>query len=201
MSHRKVPPTRLSFYLYCYCQHPWQTCSSAELAQRKGIPINNTADNGCLGEARRVRWVNPSDRYCRLINKQALCCRGIRSDTVLCCSVQYLQYMFFNRRPRCPGSAQVWFQNARAKFRRNLLRQESGGGDKTSDGSVLAGGTPSGPVSEISNGSMSPPSSTPTTLTDLSNPTMPTVTSVLSGGPMDVHECRSPSQTTLTSLF
>ncbi|KAJ3604167.1 hypothetical protein NHX12_028908 [Muraenolepis orangiensis] len=97
---------------------------------------------------------------------------------------------------------QVWFQNARAKFRRNLLRQESGGGDKASDGSVLAGGgTPSGPVSEVSNCSMSPPSGTPTTLTDLTNPTMPTVTSVLSGGPMDVHECRSPSQTTLTSLF
>ncbi|XP_056440958.1 LIM/homeobox protein Lhx2b isoform X3 [Gadus chalcogrammus] len=96
---------------------------------------------------------------------------------------------------------QVWFQNARAKFRRNLLRQESGSGDKASDGSVMAGGTPSGPVSDISNGSMSPPSSTPTTLTELTNPTMPTVTSVLGGGPMDVHECRSPSQTTLTSLF
>ncbi|XP_077571955.1 LIM/homeobox protein Lhx2-like isoform X3 [Stigmatopora nigra] len=97
---------------------------------------------------------------------------------------------------------QVWFQNARAKFRRNLLRQESTGGDKTSDGSTLQGGTPSGPASEISNASMSP-SSTPTTLTDLTNPTMPTVTSVLTsvGGGMDVHECRSPSQTTLTSLF
>ncbi|XP_029296683.1 LIM/homeobox protein Lhx2b isoform X1 [Cottoperca gobio] len=97
---------------------------------------------------------------------------------------------------------QVWFQNARAKFRRNLLRQESTGGDKASDGSTLQGGTPSGPASEISNASMSP-SSTPTTLTDLTNPTMPTVTSVLTSVPggMDVHECRSPSQTTLTSLF
>ncbi|XP_042276043.1 LIM/homeobox protein Lhx2b isoform X3 [Thunnus maccoyii] len=97
---------------------------------------------------------------------------------------------------------QVWFQNARAKFRRNLLRQESTGVDKASDGSTLQGGTPSGPASEISNASMSP-SSTPTTLTDLTNPTMPTVTSVLTSVPggMDVHECRSPSQTTLTSLF
>jgi LIM homeobox protein 2/9 len=25
---------------------------------------------------------------------------------------------------------QVWFQNARAKYRRNLLKQEGGGGDK-----------------------------------------------------------------------
>ncbi|CAB1321775.1 unnamed protein product [Coregonus sp. 'balchen'] len=94
---------------------------------------------------------------------------------------------------------QVWFQNARAKFRRNLMRQENTGVDKTSDGSTLQGGTPSGPASEAS---MSP-SSTPTTLTDLTNPTMPTVTSVLTSvsGSMDVHECRSPSQTTLTSLF
>ncbi|XP_061117265.1 LIM/homeobox protein Lhx2 isoform X2 [Conger conger] len=97
---------------------------------------------------------------------------------------------------------QVWFQNARAKFRRNLLRQENTGVDKVSDGSTLQGGTPSGPASEISNASMSP-SSTPTTLTDLTNPTMPTVTSVLTSvpGSMDVHECRSPPQTTLTSLF
>ncbi|XP_043102078.1 LIM/homeobox protein Lhx2b isoform X1 [Puntigrus tetrazona] len=97
---------------------------------------------------------------------------------------------------------QVWFQNARAKFRRNLLRQENTGVDKASDGSTLPGGTPSGPASEISNASMSP-SSTPTTLTDLTNPTMPTVTSVLTSvpGSLDVHECRSPSQSTLTSLF
>lgn len=97
---------------------------------------------------------------------------------------------------------QVWFQNARAKFRRNLLRQENTGVDKASDGSTMPGGTPSGPASEISNASMSP-SSTPTTLTDLTNPTMPTVTSVLTSvpGSLDVHECRSPSQSTLTSLF
>ncbi|XP_016424552.1 LIM/homeobox protein Lhx2b isoform X2 [Sinocyclocheilus rhinocerous] len=97
---------------------------------------------------------------------------------------------------------QVWFQNARAKFRRNLLRQENTGVDKASDGSTLPGGTPSGPASEISNASMSP-SSTPTTLTDLTNPTMPTVTSVLTSVPgnLDNHECRSPSQSTLTSLF
>ncbi len=97
---------------------------------------------------------------------------------------------------------QVWFQNARAKFRRNLLRQDNTGVDKASDGSTLPGGTPSGPASEISNASMSP-SSTPTTLTDLTNPTMPTVTSVLTSvpGSLDIHECRSPSQSTLTSLF
>ncbi|XP_053328658.1 LIM/homeobox protein Lhx2 [Spea bombifrons] len=96
---------------------------------------------------------------------------------------------------------QVWFQNARAKFRRNLLRQENNGVDKTSD-STLQAGTPSGPASEISNASMSP-SSTPTTLTDLTNPTMPTVTSVLTSvpGSLDVHESRSPPQTTLTNLF
>lgn len=102
----------------------------------------------------------------------------------------------------CRFGLQVWFQNARAKFRRNLLRQENTGVDKASDGSTLPGGTPSGPASEISNASMSP-SSTPTTLTDLTNPTMPTVTSVLTSvpGSLDVHECRSPSQSTLTSLF
>ncbi|KAJ1146234.1 hypothetical protein NDU88_012514 [Pleurodeles waltl] len=50
---------------------------------------------------------------------------------------------------------QVWFQNARAKFRRNLLRQENTGVDKTSD-STLQAGTPSGPASDISNASMSP---------------------------------------------
>ncbi|MGH0149786.1 UNVERIFIED_CONTAM: hypothetical protein FKN15_018428 [Acipenser sinensis] len=93
-------------------------------------------------------------------------------------------------------------QNARAKFRRNLLRQENTGVDKASDGSTLQGGTPSGPASDISNTSLSP-SSTPTTLTDLTNPTMPTVTSVLTSvpGSLELHESRSPSQTTLTSLF
>ncbi|KAK6481119.1 LIM/homeobox protein Lhx2 isoform X1 [Huso huso] len=97
---------------------------------------------------------------------------------------------------------QVWFQNARAKFRRNLLRQENTGVDKASDGSTLQGGTPSGPASDISTASLSP-SSTPTTLTDLTNPTMPTVTSVLTSvpGSLELHESRSPSQTTLTSLF
>ncbi|XP_032993566.1 LIM/homeobox protein Lhx2 isoform X2 [Lacerta agilis] len=90
---------------------------------------------------------------------------------------------------------QVWFQNARAKFRRNLLRQENTGADKTSDSNLQAG-TPSGAASEISNASMSP-SSTPTTLTDLTNPSVP---SVLTGG-LEVREPRSPSQTTLTSLF
>ncbi|KAK9392497.1 LIM/homeobox protein Lhx2-like [Crotalus adamanteus] len=96
---------------------------------------------------------------------------------------------------------QVWFQNARAKFRRNLLRQENTGVDKASD-SALQTGTPSGPASEISNTSLSP-SRTPTTLTDLTNPSMPSVTSVLGSvsSSLDVHESRSPSQTTLTNLF
>ncbi|KAM3825294.1 LIM/homeobox protein Lhx2 [Vipera latastei] len=96
---------------------------------------------------------------------------------------------------------QVWFQNARAKFRRNLLRQENTGVDKASD-SALQAGTPSGPASDISNTSLSP-SRTPTTLTDLTNPSMPSVTSVLGSvsGSLDVHESRSPSQTTLTNLF
>ncbi|XP_013930694.1 PREDICTED: LIM/homeobox protein Lhx2-like [Thamnophis sirtalis] len=100
-----------------------------------------------------------------------------------------------------PGFRNVWFQNARAKFRRNLLRQENTGVDKASDPALQAG-TPSGPASEISNTSLSP-SRTPTTLTDLTNPSMPSVTSVLSSvsGGLDVHESRSPSQTTLTNLF
>ncbi|XP_063051945.1 LIM/homeobox protein Lhx2-like [Engraulis encrasicolus] len=118
---------------------------------------------------------------------------------------------------------QVWFQNARAKFRRNLLRQEGGGGsglDKGGcEGSLLQAGTPSGPASELSNGSLSP-SITPTTtntttltdltnptlppssaLTDLSNPSLPLASMLSSSGGMDAHECRSPPHSTLTSLF
>ncbi|XP_064799466.1 LIM/homeobox protein Lhx2-like isoform X1 [Oncorhynchus masou masou] len=99
---------------------------------------------------------------------------------------------------------QVWFQNARAKFRRNLLRQESTGMDKVSDGSTLPGGSPSGPHSELSNASMSP-SSTHTTLTDLTSPSIPSVNPLLTAVPggMDPHDSMSmsPSQTTLTSLF
>uniref|UniRef100_A0A8C4NBV7 LIM/homeobox protein Lhx9 n=2 Tax=Eptatretus burgeri TaxID=7764 RepID=A0A8C4NBV7_EPTBU len=37
---------------------------------------------------------------------------------------------------------QVWFQNARAKFRRNLLRQEAGGGNAAMDGAVLDRSSP-----------------------------------------------------------
>lgn len=96
---------------------------------------------------------------------------------------------------------QVWFQNARAKFRRNLLRQENTGVDKATE-AALQTGTPSGPASELSNASLSP-SSTPTTLTDLTSPTLPTVTSVLTSVPgnLEGHEPHSPSQTTLTNLF
>ena len=109
--------------------------------------------------------------------------------------------------PRLPltkpslSPTQVWFQNARAKFRRNLLRQENTGVDKSTE-AALQTGTPSGPASELSNASLSP-SSTPTTLTDLTSPTLPTVTSVLTSVPgnLEGHEPHSPSQTTLTHHF
>ncbi|NXD14366.1 LHX9 protein, partial [Nothocercus nigrocapillus] len=86
---------------------------------------------------------------------------------------------------------QVWFQNARAKFRRNLLRQENGGVDKA-DGPSL----PAAPSAD--SGALTPPG-TATTLTDLTNPTITVVTSVTSN--LDSHEPGSPSQTTLTNLF
>nr|XP_023696698.1 LIM/homeobox protein Lhx2-like [Paramormyrops kingsleyae] len=89
---------------------------------------------------------------------------------------------------------QVWFQNARAKFRRNLLRQENGMTEKASEGSVLPGGSPPGAVSEISNSSMSPVSPA-STLTDLT-----ANTPVLSDG-LDLHPARSPTRTGSTSLF
>ncbi|XP_028818786.1 LIM/homeobox protein Lhx9 isoform X2 [Denticeps clupeoides] len=85
---------------------------------------------------------------------------------------------------------QVWFQNARAKFRRNVLRQENGGVDKA-DGASLP------PPSTDSTSLTSP--STATTLTDLTNPSITVVTSVTSS--LDSHESGSPSQTTLTNLF
>ncbi|XP_078075470.1 LIM/homeobox protein Lhx9 isoform X1 [Mustelus asterias] len=88
---------------------------------------------------------------------------------------------------------QVWFQNARAKFRRNLLRQENGGVDKP-DGTAL----PAPPPADRSGAALSP-SSTSTTLTDLTNPTLSVVTPVTTN--LDVHESGSPSQTTLTNLF
>ncbi|XP_062836848.1 LIM/homeobox protein Lhx9 isoform X1 [Anolis carolinensis] len=86
---------------------------------------------------------------------------------------------------------QVWFQNARAKFRRNLLRQENGGVDKA-DGTSL----PAPPSAD--SGALTPPG-TATTLTDLTNPTITVVSSVTSN--LDSHESGSPSQTTLTNLF
>ncbi|XP_048833607.1 LIM/homeobox protein Lhx9 isoform X1 [Brienomyrus brachyistius] len=85
---------------------------------------------------------------------------------------------------------QVWFQNARAKFRRNVLRQENGGVDKA-DGSSL-------PPPPSDSGALTPPS-TATTLTDLTDPSITVVTSVTSS--LDSHESGSPSQTTLTNLF
>uniref|UniRef100_A0A8C2R2A5 LIM zinc-binding domain-containing protein n=1 Tax=Capra hircus TaxID=9925 RepID=A0A8C2R2A5_CAPHI len=108
-------------------------------------------------------------------------------------------YFAINHNPDKQGL--VWFQNARAKFRRNLLRQENTGVDKSTE-AALQTGTPSGPASELSNASLSP-SSTPTTLTDLTSPTLPTVTSVLTSVPgnLEGHEPHSPSQTTLTNLF
>ncbi|XP_048877475.1 LIM/homeobox protein Lhx2a [Brienomyrus brachyistius] len=89
---------------------------------------------------------------------------------------------------------QVWFQNARAKFRRNLLRQENGITEVASEGSMLPGGSPAGVASEISNSSMSPVS-TASTLTDLT-----ASTPMLSDG-LDLHPARSPTRTGLTSLF
>ena len=173
---------KMSKVLHFYSLNLWQTCLGKHVLRQiiTGRGVYCAARRGSHAE-----WIAPTGRV--LVIRSFNQCTGLVVRWRL------------TRRSLC--SAQVWFQNARAKFRRNLLRQESGSGDKASDGSVMAGGTPSGPVSDISNGSMSPPSSTPTTLTDLTNPTMPTVTSVLGGGPMDVHECRSPSQTTLTSLF
>ncbi|XP_074490876.1 LIM/homeobox protein Lhx9 isoform X2 [Sebastes fasciatus] len=85
---------------------------------------------------------------------------------------------------------QVWFQNARAKFRRNVLRQENGGVDKA-DGTSL-------PAPSSDSGALTPPSSA-ATLTDLTNPSITVVTSVTSS--LDSHDSGSPSQTTLTNLF
>lgn len=85
---------------------------------------------------------------------------------------------------------QVWFQNARAKFRRNILRQENGGVDKADGSSV--------PPPSSDSGALTPPSSA-ATLTDLTNPSITVVTSVTSS--LDSHDSGSPSQTTLTNLF
>lgn len=85
---------------------------------------------------------------------------------------------------------QVWFQNARAKFRRNILRQENGGVDKADGTSV--------PPPSSDSGALTPPSSA-ATLTDLTNPSITVVTSVTSS--LDSHDSGSPSQTTLTNLF
>lgn len=85
---------------------------------------------------------------------------------------------------------QVWFQNARAKFRRNVLRQENGGVDKA-DGTSI-------PPPSSDSGALTPPSSA-ATLTDLTNPSITVVTSVTSS--LDSHDSGSPSQTTLTNLF
>ncbi|XP_061098362.1 LIM/homeobox protein Lhx9-like isoform X2 [Conger conger] len=85
---------------------------------------------------------------------------------------------------------QVWFQNARAKFRRNVLRQENGGVDKA-DGTSL-------PPPSSDSGALTPPS-TATTLADLTNPSIAVAASVTSS--LDSHESGSSPQTTLTSLF
>lgn len=55
---------------------------------------------------------------------------------------------------------QVWFQNARAKFRRNCLYQESVGVDNVSDNSTIT--SPSVPSPELSHESLSPSSPTGT---------------------------------------
>ncbi|XP_014305697.1 LOW QUALITY PROTEIN: LIM/homeobox protein Lhx9-like, partial [Myotis lucifugus] len=84
---------------------------------------------------------------------------------------------------------QVWFQNARAKFRRNLLRQENGGVDKAEG--------PSLPAPPPDSGALTPPG--PAALPDLADAPLTVVTAVPSS--MDSREPSSPSQTTLTSLF
>ncbi|KOB71274.1 Apterous B beta [Operophtera brumata] len=43
----------------------------------------------------------------------------------------------------------VWFQNARAKWRRNIMRQESNGTSGHSNGSLLAGSAPTAPGSML----------------------------------------------------
>ncbi|KAK1327959.1 hypothetical protein QTO34_012381 [Cnephaeus nilssonii] len=86
---------------------------------------------------------------------------------------------------------QVWFQNARAKFRRNLLRQENGGVDKAEGPSL-----PAPPPAD--SGALTPPGPA-AALTDLATPTLPVGTAVTSN--MDSQEPASPPQTTLTSLF
>ncbi|KAG9342193.1 hypothetical protein JZ751_016695 [Albula glossodonta] len=104
---------------------------------------------------------------------------------------------------------QVWFQNARAKFRRNLGHQGSPGRDKASDGSTQQGGSPSGPSSEISNASLSP-CGTPPSLMDPTNSTMSlgvmdnTNTTMSPGMQLDhasPHNSGSPPHANLTSLF
>ncbi|XP_073427829.1 LIM/homeobox protein Lhx9 isoform X1 [Dendrobates tinctorius] len=86
---------------------------------------------------------------------------------------------------------QVWFQNARAKFRRNLLRQENGGGDKVEGPSLSA------PASADS--AALTPTGGASTLSDLTSPSINVGASVTPN--MDNHESGSPSQTTLTNLF
>ncbi|XP_053324827.1 LIM/homeobox protein Lhx9 isoform X2 [Spea bombifrons] len=86
---------------------------------------------------------------------------------------------------------QVWFQNARAKFRRNLLRQENGGSDKV-EGSSLSAPTSADSAALTPTGAAS-------TLSDLTSPSLNVGGSVTPN--MDTHESGSPSQTTLTNLF
>ncbi|MEE6521672.1 hypothetical protein FKM82_019950 [Ascaphus truei] len=89
------------------------------------------------------------------------------------------------------GRETVWFQNARAKFRRNLLRQETGVCDKVEGASLSA------PASAES--AALTPTGTSATLSDLTSPSLNVGASVTPN--MDAHEPGSPPQTTLTNLF
>ncbi|XP_067280732.1 LIM/homeobox protein Lhx2a [Pseudorasbora parva] len=79
---------------------------------------------------------------------------------------------------------QVWFQNARAKFRRNCLYQESVGVDNVSDNSTIT--SPSVPSPEQSHGSLSPSSPAGT------SPSQHTHTSSTQNTALSIHNVHSP---------
>ncbi|XP_039545241.1 LIM/homeobox protein Lhx2a isoform X2 [Pimephales promelas] len=81
---------------------------------------------------------------------------------------------------------QVWFQNARAKFRRNCLYEERVGVDNVSDNSTIT--SPSVPSPELSHGSLSPSSPNTNTGTFPSQHTHATQNTT----PLAIHNVHSP---------